>query len=189
MVLLVLSTWMSILLLVFCNHKRLPLLTTVLFHILVLLPSFSFVSIFRFPFLPEHPLFEDATVFRCVLSGSQLWRAPSPHPTCLPALPNHHSPYGSQRRGTHLPLSRNWGKFGWQRQLLRGGRCDVQLVSLQPDFGRPANQMWQLQVRDEKPWTVSDARMEWSNKVLWNFWERRAKQCSVIEKSSTPLKA
>lgn len=41
---------MSILLLVFCNHKQLPLLTAVLFHIPVVLPSFSFVSIFRFPF-------------------------------------------------------------------------------------------------------------------------------------------
>lgn len=142
-----LNIWMSILLLVFCNHKLLLLLTAVLFHTPVFLPSFSFVSIFRFPFLPEHPLFEDATVFRCVLSGSQLWRAPSPHPTCLPALPNHHSPYGSQWRGTQLPLSWNdWGQLSRQRQLLRGGRGCGRLVSLHPHTWGPPHQMWKLQV-------------------------------------------
>lgn len=150
-----LDVYLWVLLLVFCNHTLLLVLTTELFHILgFFLPSFSFVSIFRFPFLPEHPLFEDATVFRCVLSGSQLWRAPSPNPTRLPALSNHHSPYGSQRRGTQLSLSRYcWGQLGRQRQLLRGGRG--LLVSLQPDAGRPAHQMRQLQVRRVKALLVS----------------------------------
>lgn len=135
--------------LVFCNHNLLPLLTAVLFHIPVFFALIFIRLHFPFPFLPEHPLFEDATVFRCVLSGSQLWRAPSPYPTRLPALPNHHSPHGSQRRGTRLPLPRHyWGQLRRQRQLLRRGRGCRQLVSLQPDAGRPAHQMWQLQVRD-----------------------------------------
>lgn len=129
----------------------LPLLTAVLFHI----PFFALIFIrlhFPFPFLPEHPLFEDATVFRCVLSGSQLWRAPSPHPTRLPALPNHHSPHGSQRRGAQLPLSRrHQGQLSRQWQLLRGGRGRGWLVPLQPDAGRPAHQVWQLQVRRPQP--------------------------------------
>lgn len=37
-------------LLVFCNHRLFLLLTAVMFHTPVVLPSFSFVSIFRFPF-------------------------------------------------------------------------------------------------------------------------------------------
>lgn len=50
MLLVWLNTWISVLLLVFCNHKLLPLLTAVLFQTPVFLTSFSFVSIFRFPF-------------------------------------------------------------------------------------------------------------------------------------------
>lgn len=141
---------MSIQLLVFCDHRLLPLLTAELFHTPVFFALIFIRLHFPFPFLPEHPLFEDATVFRCVLSGSQLWRAPSPHPTCLPALPNHHSSHGSQWRGTQLPLSRNdWGQLSRQWQLLRGRQGCGQLVSLQSDAGRSTHQMW-LQVRHEQ---------------------------------------
>ena len=131
------------------------------------LSSFSLVSIFRFPFfflLPEHPLFEDATVFRCVLSGSQLWRAPSPHPTRLPALSNHHPPGGAQRRGPRpaLPPQPRRGELGRQRQFLGGGRRRGELVPLQSDAGWLPHQVRELQVN------------------MWPFWNSCWSFCLLV---------